>query len=108
MNPDIILKQTLFKEDVFQCEVSSPASVVVSPEDHQLRRYATWWDLDNVTRFFHALGYHAPWLLVCVSKMGCTNCSKPPVVVSHPQNMLPLDSGGNFRGAEWPGVNLRV
>lgn len=34
-----------------------------------------------------------------------------PVVVSHPQNMLPLDSGGgggNFGGAEWPGVNLRV
>lgn len=32
-----------------------------------------------------------------------------PVVVSHPQNMLPLDSGGggNFGGAEWPGVNLR-
>lgn len=27
-------------------------------KDHQLRRHATWWDLDNVTSFFRSLGHH--------------------------------------------------
>ena len=24
-----------------------------------MRRLAKWWDLDNVTEFFHSLGHHA-------------------------------------------------
>ena len=28
------------------------------PEDHKLRRYGHWWDLDNVTGFFRSFGHH--------------------------------------------------
>lgn len=30
-------------------------------KDVKLRKSVKWWDLDNVTDFFHTLGYSATW-----------------------------------------------
>lgn len=45
-----------------------------------MQRHATWWDLDNVSSFFHSLGHHACALDVLAAP-GVRRANSPEVFI---------------------------